>query len=246
MVRTVHEVSELTGVSVRALHHYDAIGLLSPTERTDAGYRLYGDEDLVRLQQILLFRELEFPLKDIKGIIDSPDFDQSRALEQQIHLLEMRREHLDNLIDLAKGMKLMGVRPVAFEPFDTSKIDEYAAQAKASWGTSPAWKEYEEKSAGRTKKEERAMGEELMGLFEPFGHMAADGIDPASAEAAEQARRIQDYISEHFYTCTDEIFLGLGRMYGGGGDFTRNINAFAGEGAAEFATQAIEAYLASK
>ena len=98
---TVHEVSELTGVSVRALHHYDQIGLLRPTRVSEAGYRLYGGEALERLQVILLFRELEFPLKEIKRILDSPDFERGRALEQQIALLEMKKEHLENLIDLA-------------------------------------------------------------------------------------------------------------------------------------------------
>ena len=78
-MKTVHEVSKLTGVSVRTLHHYDEIGLLKPTEVTEAGYRLYGDTALERLQHILLFRELQFPLKDIKDILDSPDFDRNRA-----------------------------------------------------------------------------------------------------------------------------------------------------------------------
>ncbi len=245
-MRTVHEVSEITGVSVRTLHHYDAIGLLSPSARTESGYRLYGDEDLARLQQILLFRELEFPLKDIRGIIDSPGFDQSRALDQQIRLLELRREHLERLIDLARDMKRMGVRTLAFDAFDTSRIDEYAAQAKASWGESPEWREYERKSAGRTKGDEMAMGAELMALFEPFGRMAAEGADPASDAAAAQARRIQDFITEHYYTCTDEVFLQLGHAYGCGGDFTRNIDASAGEGAAAFAERAIEACLAAR
>lgn len=140
VLRTVHEVSELTGVSVRALHHYDAIGLLCPSTRTDAGYRLYSDADLERLQQILLFRELEFPLKEIGQIIDNPGFDQSQALEQQIRLLELRREHIDKLLDLARAMKTKGMRTLAFDAFDTSKIEEYAAQAKATWGASPEWK----------------------------------------------------------------------------------------------------------
>lgn len=81
---TVHEVSKLAGVSIRTLQYYDKIGLLHPTGYTDAGYRLYDDADLERLQHILLFRELEFPLKDIKAIINSPDFDRSKALEQRI------------------------------------------------------------------------------------------------------------------------------------------------------------------
>lgn len=92
-MRTVNEVSKLTGVSIRTLHYYDTIGLLKPTDVTESGYRLYDDIALERLQSILLFRELGFPLKEIKVILDSPDFDRSKALEQQITLLEMKREH---------------------------------------------------------------------------------------------------------------------------------------------------------
>ena len=88
---TVHEVSKLAGVSIRTLQYYDKIGLLHPTGYTDAGYRLYDDADLERLQHILLFRELEFPLKDIRDILNSPDFDRSRALEQQIELLKLKK-----------------------------------------------------------------------------------------------------------------------------------------------------------
>ena len=97
-MKTVNEVSRLTGVSVRTLHHYDEIGLLKPSSITEAGYRLYDDTALERLQHILLFRELQFPLKDIKKILDSPDFDRNKALEQQIQLLTMKKEHLENLI----------------------------------------------------------------------------------------------------------------------------------------------------
>ncbi len=92
-MRTVHEVSALTGVSIRTLQYYDKIGLLHPTEYTEAGYRLYDDAALETLQQILLFRELEFPLKDIKEIIGSPDFDRSKALGQQIELLKLKKTY---------------------------------------------------------------------------------------------------------------------------------------------------------
>ena len=126
---TVHEVSELTGVSVRALHHYDQLGLLKPAEVTEAGYRLYDEDSLTRLQSILLFRELQFPLKDIGAILDSPSFDRNKALDQQIRLLELQKEHLDNLIDLARGMKLVGVKRMTdFTAFDTKKIDDYARE----------------------------------------------------------------------------------------------------------------------
>ena len=117
---------------------------------------MYDDTALERLQQILFFKELQFSLKDIKAILDSPDFDRNKALEQQIHLLELRREHLDNLIDLARGIKMIGVkhvRQMSFEAFDTRKLDEYARQAKASWGSTDAYKEYEKKSARQNKEE---------------------------------------------------------------------------------------------
>ena len=116
---TVNQVSKLTGVSVRTLQYYDSIGLLKPSGYTEAGYRLYDDMALERLQQILLFRELEFPLKEIKIIIDAPDFDRNKALQQQIELLTMKKEHLENLIDFARGLKLTGVRKVDFKVFDT-------------------------------------------------------------------------------------------------------------------------------
>ena len=148
---TVHEVSKLTGVSVRTLQYYDKIGLLHPAKYTDSGYRLYDDAALVKLQQILLFRELEFPLKDIKLIMDSPDFDYRKALEQQIDLLTLKKEHLENLLNLARGIKAIGVNKMDFTAFDTSKIDEYAEKAKASWGNTP-------ESALITKMKARACG----------------------------------------------------------------------------------------
>ena len=243
-MKTVHEVSELAHVSVRTLHHYDQIGLLQPSARSEAGYRLYSDEDLARLQQIMLFRELEFPLADIRAILDSPDYDQGRALEQQIELLELRREHIDNLIDMAKTMKTMGARALSFKPFDTSKLDEYMAAAREAWGKTPQWAEYEQKWAGKTKEDEAVMGERLMRLFVPFGKLAAEGADPACKEAWAQVAAIQAFITENAYNCTNEILAGLGRAYGSGGDFTRNINEAAGPGAAEFAAAAIEAYCA--
>ena len=237
---TVHEVSRLTGVSIRALQYYDKIGLLHPAGYTEAGYRLYDDAALETLQQILLFRELEFPLKDIKKIISSPDFDRSKALEQQIRLLKLKKEHIENLIDLAIGIKAIGVRQLTFDAFDTRKIDEYAAQAKASWGTTPAYREYEEKSKGRTKEDNMKIHQGMVDIFAEFG--AIRNTDPASEEAQALVKKLQDYITEHMYTCTKEILGGLGKMYAGGGDFTKNIDSFGGEGTAEFASRAIEIY----
>ena len=121
---------------------------------------MYDDTALERLQQILLFKELQFTLKEIKAILDSPDFDRGRVLEQQIQLLELRKEHLQNLIDLARGIKMIGVKHMSFEAFDTRKFDEYVRQAKASWGQTDAYKEYEKKSVGRSKEEQHVLNEQ--------------------------------------------------------------------------------------
>ena len=241
---TVHEVSKITGVSIRALHHYDNIGLLPATDLTEAGYRLYDDAALERLQIILLFRELEFPLKDIKKIIDSPDFDREKALEQQIQLLELRREHLQNLIELARGIKTIGVKNMSFDAFDTKKIDEYAEQAKASWGQTDAYKEYEKKSEGRTKETQQKLNVEMMDIFREFGEIRNQ--EPDSAAAISLAKKLQEHITANYYTCTDEILSALGAMYAAGGDFTENIDKVGGKGTAEFAQKAIEAMIAAK
>ena len=238
-MRTVHEVSRLTGVSVRALHHYDRIGLLYPAKVTEAGYRLYDDAALERLQYILLFKELQFSLKEIKGILDSPDFDRGRALEQQITLLEMRKEHLENLIDFARGIQMIGVRGLDFTVFDMKKIDEYARQAKASWGQTPEYREFEEKSRDRTREEDQKLSVELRGILAGCGRMQEK---PASEKAQKQVRKLQDHITENYYTCSKEILSQLGQMYAGGGNMTENIDKAGGDGTAAFAYRAIEIY----
>ncbi len=239
-MKTVHEVSRLAGVSIRTLQYYDKIGLLHPTEYTGSGYRLYDDTALQKLQQILLFRELEFPLKNIRGIMESPDFDRNKALEQQIALLTLKKEHLENLISLARGIKATGVKYMDFSVFDTSRIDEYAAKAKASWGSTPEYHEFEQKSKGRTKEEESRLGMEMMDIFRDFGKIRE--TDPASDQARALVMKLQSFISAHYYTCSNEILSGLGKMYAAGGEFTANIDKAGGAGTAEFADRAIRVY----
>lgn len=152
-MRTVNEVSKLTGVSIRTLHYYDKIGLLHPSKVTEAGYRLYDDTALERLQQILLFRELEFPLKEIREILDSDRFDRNKALEQQIKLLTLKKEHLENLIRFARGIKRTGVKSMDFNVFDTKKIDEYSKKAKEQWGRTEAYQEFEQKNSEKSSEE---------------------------------------------------------------------------------------------
>ena len=237
---TVNEVSKLAGVSIRTLQYYDKIGLLHPTGHTDAGYRLYDDTDLERLQHILLFRELEFSLKDIASIINSPDFDRSKALEQQIEMLKLKRDHIENLMNFALGIKMLGVKHMDFKAFDRSKLDEYSKQAKDMYKESPEYKEMEEKSKNRTKEEEGIIADRFMLLFKEAGTLK--DTDPASPEAQDLVKRIQDFITENLYTCSKKILSGLGKMYSGGGDFTKNIDEYGGEGTAEFIDKAIQIY----
>lgn len=237
---TVNEVSKLSGVSIRTLHYYDNIGLLHPTEVTEAGYRLYDDAALERLQQILLFRELEFPLKEIREILDAPNFDRSKALEQQIELLTLKKEHLENLINFARGIKWLGVKHMDFSAFDTRKMDEYSERAKEQWGKTEAYKEFEEKSKNRMEDTEKDIAKEFMKIFVVFGSMKEK--DPADAEVQVQVKKLQDYITENYYNCTLQILSGLGHMYNGGGEFTENIDKAGGEGTADFTAKAIEIY----
>lgn len=239
-MKTVKEVSAMSGVSVRTLHHYDAIGLLPPTRVTEAGYRLYDDNALARLQAILLFRELQFPLKDIKTILDSPKFDPQTALKDQIRLLELQRDRLNELISHARQIQKTGVIDLNFKPFDKSKEEEYAAQAKAKWGNTDAYKEFEKKTQGQSAEQMKSTGDALMEIFAQFG--AIRHTAPDSAEAQALVNKLQNFITAHYYTCTPQILRGLGQMYVAGDSMTENIDKAGGEGTAEFANKAIEIY----
>ena len=235
-MKTVKEVSRITGVRVRTLHHYDASGLLKPAKITDAGYRLYDDTALRRLQTILFFRELEFPLQEIRVILDSPAFDPMDALESQIKLLELRRQHLDDLISHARDIQKAGVIDMNFKPFDKSQVDAYAAEAKAKWGKTEAYREFEQKSSDKDGQN----GDALMAIFAEIG--AVRHLDPASEEVQALVSKIQNHITAHFYNCTKPILAGLGQMYVSDQRFRENIDRAGGEGCAEFAAKAIEIY----
>lgn len=239
-MHTIKEVSELSGVSKRTLQYYDRIGLLKPTQYTDAGYRLYDDEALATLQQILLYRELEFPLKDIRRIISSTDFDRNRALEEQIELLTLKKEHLENLILFARGFYGIGVKRLDFSAFDTRKLDKYVEQAKKNWGTTKEYREFEEKQKGRTKEDDQRITDEMMQLFVEFGEMRQ--MDPSCEEVQQQVQKLRSFITEHFYNCSPKILLSLGQMYAGGGSMNENIDASCGEGTGVFCLKAIEIY----
>lgn len=239
-VLTVKQVSEQTGVSIRTLRYYDRIGLLRPDEVTAAGYRLYGESTLLRLQHILIYRELDFSLKEIAALLDQPDAERNRLLEKQITLLERKREHISQLITFARGVQIVGVKNMDHTKVNAKTFDEQAKQAKQLYGKTEAYKEYEKKSENRTKQDETDIGKGLIDVIAVFGTMLDK--DPACEEAQQQVKVLQDYITQHYYTCTNVILAGLGKMYAGGGSMTDNIDAAGGKGTAEFAAKAIEIY----
>lgn len=239
-MKTVKEVSRITGASIRTLHHYDAIGLLKPAKVTEAGYRLYDQAAIEKLQMILLFREIGFSLKEIGEIMDAPDADRNRALERQIQSLQKKRDHLDALITFANGVKVVGKEYLSMEHMELDRLEQDCAQAKILWGKTEAWKEFEEKRNGRSDEEETALGEQVMALFTELGTMR--GLAPEHESVQDWVKRLQAFFTRHFYRCTPEILRGLGKMYAGGGSMTENIDAAGGPGTALLAGRAIEKY----
>ncbi len=239
---TVNQVSKLTKVSIRTLQYYDKIGLLCPTKYTESGYRLYDDTALESLQQILLFRELEFPLKDIKSILSSPKFDRQKALQQQIELLELKREHLNELISLARDIKNTGVIKMDFNAFSTQKIEEYKERAKQQWGDSTQYKEFEKKESDRTDKDNEQIAKQFMQIFAGFGEIKDTPAD--SSQAQDQVKKLQLFITDNYYNCTNEVLAGLGKMYCADEEFRNNIDGAGGNGTAEFVSKAIKIYCA--
>lgn len=243
-MRSVHEVSRIAGVSIRTLHHYDAIGLLSPTKVTEAGYRLYDDAALARLQSILLFRELKFPLGEIKTMLDSPDFDAAEALTQQIELLRLQKERLEAIIEHACALREKGENAMKFEAYDTAKLEEYKAEARSRWGDTEAFREYEKRTEASGEDAMQNSGGEMMSLFAGFGKLMH--LDPAENAVQQQVAALQQFITGHYYTCTDAILQGLGQMYTADERFTNNIDAAGGAGTAAFVQKAIEIYCSKK
>ena len=239
-MKTVKEVSKLTGVSVRSLHYYDAIGLLKPSGVTDAGYRLYDDLALEKLYMILVFRELGLSLKEIANIIYAPDYDRNRILEKQIKLMQEQVGKLQDRIALAKGMLTVGVKYMNFDGFDPKKIDEYSTQAKALYGKTDAYKEYEVKSKNRTAQQEKDLGAQVMDFFVRLGKMRP--CAPDCEEAQAWAMELQNFFTANYYTCTPQILISLAESYAGGGSMTENIDKAGGAGTGAFAKEVIDIY----
>jgi len=243
---TVHEVAKLAGISVRTLHYYDEIGLLRPDGASDAGYRLYGDNSMERLQQILFFRELGFPLGEISAILNAPNYNKLQALKNHKRLLMLKRERLDGLIALVDHA-LKGEDSMSIKEFDMKKIDQareqYAEEAKARWGSTDAYKESEKRTSKYTKEDWARMSAKSEAILKGFAELR--NTDPTSDAAQSLVRQWKEYLCESFYDCTDEILSGLGEMYVDDVRFTKNLDAY-GEGTALFMRDAIRAYVEAR
>ena len=227
----IREFAGLVGVSVRTLHYYDEIGLLRPAGvEPQNGYRFYDETSLLRMQEILFYRELDFPLKRIRGILESPDYDKAAAMAQQKRLLTLRKERLERIIAaLDAGMK----GEIVLNAFDNREYEAYKAEVKEKWGHTQAYAEFSRKESPDGKV--NAGLDRIMGEFSAC--MQADHA-PDAAEAQALVGRLQDYISEHYYTCTDPILAGLGQMYVADERFRNNIDRHA-PGTAEYISAAI-------
>lgn len=236
---TISEMSARTGVSAKTLRHYDALGLLKPAQVTEAGYRLYDESSLERLQMIRLFREMEFPLKTIGEILNQPDFERNRRLETQIERLEAKKAHLENVIALARGVYGMGVKCLNISNLDLNNLDEHAGKVKAFCENDDDWNKM--KAGYRSTEMEAEENALLTAFFEAMGKLRT--LDPSDDRVQAQVEAFRQFLNEHFYPCDAGMLGRLGKMCAGGGAFSESIDAVGGDGTAAFVADAIEAYV---
>lgn len=239
----IKEFAELTSVSVCTLHYYDEIGLLKPSFVDEQnGYRFYDEASLERMQEILFYRELDFPLKSIAEILASPNYDKQKALAEQKWLLMLKKDRLERLI-VALEQSEKG--EITMSAFDNSEYEtacqQYEDEAKQRWGNTDAYKESRAKTDGHSKDKWNDVLAGLNGVFAEFAECKKCGESPDSDTAQRLVKKLQDYITANFYHCTDAILAGLGQMYVCDERFKNNIDSH-GESTAEFVSEAIKIY----
>ena len=239
----IKEFAKLTGVSVRTLHYYDEIGLLKPAFVDEQnGYRFYNENSLECMQEILFYRELNFELKGIRDILSSPDYDKKKALAEQRKLLVLKKERLERIINALDGAEK---GKITMTPFDNSDYEtarkQYEVEAKQRWGETDAYKEHAEKTANYTKDKWQEVNNGLMEVFTKFAECMNNGYTADSDVSQALVKELQTYITDNYYTCTNEILTGLGQMYVVDERFKTNIDKN-GNGTAEFVREAIKKY----
>ncbi len=249
MSYTDGQLASLAHVTVRALHHYDEIGLLRPSGRTRSSYRLYTEADAERLQQVLFFRELGFALEDIGRILRDPKFDRKDALVAQRALLVEKRDRLNAMVafvdrtldDLEGGHAMKPQNPQEmFEMFGEFDPEAHEEEAKQRWGGTPPYVESARRAKRYTKDDWKAIRAEAEAIGRSFAGALASGLtpaDPAARAIAEQARL---HIDRWFYPCSREMHVALGQMYVQDPRFAANYEKVR-EGLAQFVCDAIRA-----
>ena len=240
----ISELAKLTGVSIRTLHYYDEIGLLKPAFVNEQnGYRDYDEKSLERMAEILFYRELDFPLKSILQILSSPDYDKTLAIRRQKELLTLKKQRLERLISVLDNAEKGEISMSVFDKneYETARR-QYAEEAKQRWGGTDAYKESEQKTAEYSESKWDDVNAGLNAVFADFA-LIKDSETPESEAAQMLVKRLQDYITCNFYTCTNEILAGLGQMYTADERFKANIDKN-GTGTADFVSEAIKVYCA--
>lgn len=224
---TVGETAELTRVSVRTLHHYDAIGLLMPSERSEAGYRLYTPDDLTRLRRILTFRELGFALADILKLLQADEHEQRQALELQaarlraeLHATERRLRAVTSLLQEEQPMSQADIKQI----FDDFNPSEYEAEAEQRWGDTAAYRQSAERMKRYTPADLERMKVEGAALHARYVALMDAGIPADSPQAAEVAEAHRAYFHQWFYDCTPEMLRNVSQMWVNDPRFTANID----------------------
>jgi DNA-binding transcriptional MerR regulator len=243
---TVGAIARLSGVTVRTLHHYDAIGLVVPGGRTAAGYRRYGRAEVARLQEVLFFRELGFSLVQIRQIVERPTYRRAAALERHRALLERKAGRLRAMLDAVdaaieaekRGTTMTNEEMLeVFGDFDPSQYEE---EVKQRWGDTDAYRESARRTRSYTNTDWQQIGRESAEINDAFIALMAAGTPPDAPEARAVAERHRAHISKWFYECPPEIHRGLGEMYVADPRFTRNIDK-AAPGLAQYMSAAIAA-----
>ena len=248
---TVGELARLARVSVRTLHHYDAVGLLPPSGRSEAGYRLYAAPDLERLQQILLFRELGFALAEIRRIMLDPQFDRRRALAAQRTLLAARAGRLETMlsaVDAALDAAQRGIAMQAdelFEAFGDFDPRDYDEEVRRRWGTTDAYAESARRTAAYSKADWQALKAESDDITADFVAALDRGSAPDDPAVQAIVDRHFRHLTRWFYTPTPEMYAGLGDLYVNDPRFTRNLDK-ARKGLAAFQRAAMRTYAQSE
>jgi DNA-binding transcriptional MerR regulator len=246
MSLSVGQVSGLAGITVRTLHHYDEIGLLTPGERTSAGYRRYTDRDLIRLQQILLYRELGFPLDEIAVILDDPHVDELTQLRRRHEVLTRESERLRGVIAAVERAMRARSLGIALTPqervelFGGFRPEDHEAEVERRWGGTEAYAQSRRRVASYTKADWAELSAEAAALTEELVAALKAGLPPDGEEAMDLAERHRLHISRWFYTCDHDHHRCLGELYVSDPRFTAIHDAHA-PGLARYVRSAIVA-----